>query len=227
DQGLEMGLGLGRHPGSKKGQQWNRGQLAIFSRAPIHLPPAGPAQQSENAPMRPLPVQPQIDDPMALLQACHNKVRHFTTLIQRLRTHVATHGADAQARDAAVAVRRYFTLAAPLHHDDEDVDLYPALMALGDAALNARIGALSAEHAQLSGLWQGIRPWLDALAQGQMPSGPPPDVDAFALRYRAHAQAEEDEVYPHADRLDAATRLHLAAAMSARRSVSSAPPDAT
>ncbi len=181
--------------------------------------------------MRPLPVQPQIDDPMALLRACHDKVRHFTHLIQRLHTHVTTHvdthGADAQARDAAVAVRRYFTLAAPLHHDDEDVDLYPALQALGDAALNARIDALSAEHAQLSGLWQGIRPWLDVLAQGQRPSGPPPDVDVFALRYRAHAQAEEDEVYPHADRLDAATRLHLAAAMSARRSVSSAPPDAT
>jgi hemerythrin-like domain-containing protein len=176
--------------------------------------------------MRPLPVQPRIDDPMALLRACHDKVRHFTTLIQRLRTHVDTHGADAQARDAAVAVRRYFTLAAPLHHDDEDVDLYPALKTLGDAALNARVDALSAEHAQLSGLWQALRPWLDALALEQMPAGALPDVDAFALRYRAHAQAEEDELYPYAARLNAATRLRLAAAMSARRSVSSPTPDA-
>ncbi len=167
--------------------------------------------------MRPLPVQPQIDDPMALLQACHDKVRHFSTLIQRLRTHVDTHGADAQARDAAVAVRRYFTLTAPLHHEDEDVDLYPALRALGDAALVAHIDALSAEHAPLSDLWRGVQPWLDALAQGQLPAGPAPDVDAFAQRHRAHAQAEERDLYPHADRLDAATRLRLAAAMSARR----------
>lgn len=174
--------------------------------------------------MRPLPVQPRIDDPMALLRACHDKVRQFTRLAQRLHAHVQAHGADAQAREAAQAVLRYFNQAAPLHHDDEDVDLFIALGALGDAALDARMVALSAEHDALLALWQGLSPWLLALTQGQLPPAPWPDVDAFAERYRAHAHLEETEVYPHAERLAPATLVQLAAAMSARRTTGAPAP---
>jgi hemerythrin-like domain-containing protein len=167
---------------------------------------------------RPQPVSPRIDDPMALLRACHDKVRHFTRLAQRLQAHVQTKGVDQQAQEAAQAVRRYFMLAAPLHHADEDENLFVALRALGLPELNARIDSLQAEHDALGTRWQAILPWLDQVAAGQAPSGPAPDVDGFAQSYRAHAQAEEDEVYPSAQRLSADTLLALADAMVARRS---------
>lgn len=167
---------------------------------------------------RPQPVSPRIDDPMALLRACHEKVVRFTQLAQRLQAHVAAQGADAQAREAATAVLRYFTLAAPLHHADEDDNLFVALRALGHADLNARIDALQQEHDTLGALWQPVQAWLAQIAQGQAPTGSPPDVAGFATRYRAHAAQEEASVYPHAAELPAPVLRALADAMVARRS---------
>jgi hemerythrin-like domain-containing protein len=112
---------------------------------------------------------------------------------------------------------RYFTLAAPLHHADEDEDLFVALRQLDLAPLTARIDALQAEHDALGRHWAEVRPWLEAIAAGQAPGATQPDVEAFATRYRAHAQAEETEVYPHAAQLSPATLRALADAMVARR----------
>lgn len=182
-----------------------------MSRVPLSSP------SSSTATRRPEPVSPRIDDPMALLRACHEKVVRFTTLAQRLQAHVRTKGVDEQAREAAQAVLRYFTLAAPLHHADEDDDLFVALRELGQPLLTARIDALQAEHDALGERWAEVRPWLEAIAAGQAPTGIEPDVNGFATHYRAHAHAEETEVYPHATELNATTLRTLADAMVARR----------
>ena len=168
-------------------------------------------------PTRPQAVSPHIDDPMALLRACHEKVVRFTDLAQRLLVHTRTRGADTQAREAAQSVLRYFTLAAPLHHADEEEDLFVALRALDRPALNARLDALEAEHEALAEHWAGVQPWLQDLAEGRQPAAAEPDVDAFAEFYRAHAQAEEAEVYPHAAALSPHTLAAIAARMVARR----------
>ena len=181
--------------------------MKAMSRAPLPSPARG----------RPEPVSPHIDDPMALLRACHEKVTRFTTLAQRLQAHVRAHGADAQAQEAAQSVLRYFTLAAPLHHADEDENLFVALRGLGQPDLTARIDALQAEHDALGEHWAQMRPWLQAIAHGDAQHAPEPDVDGFATRYRAHAQAEEAEVYPHAAALSPQALRDLAEAMVARR----------
>lgn len=159
-----------------------------------------------------------IDDPMALLHACHDKVRHFCDLLGRLTTHIQKEGCDEQAREAAAAIRRYFEVAAPLHHLDEDTDLYPALIQL-DPGLADAAAELSGEHALLDALWTSVRAWLIQVQTGGVPRGsPPPDcLSHFALRYRQHADAEERMLYPHAARLSAATRHQLASAMVLRR----------
>lgn len=168
--------------------------------------------------MRPLlqPVTPSIEDPLELLKACHDKVRRFSALVPRLRDHVAQHGADAQAQEAARSILRYFEMAAPLHHDDEEQDLFPALRALGQTNLNRHMDELQAEHADLAGLWLQVRPWLQATAAGQALACPDA-ADTFAQRYPAHAQREEDEVYPAAVGLDEACLRRISAAMVARR----------
>lgn len=43
---------------------------------------------------------------------------------------------DVQAQAAAAQILRYFNVAAPLHHQDEDEDLFPALLALHQPALS-------------------------------------------------------------------------------------------
>ncbi len=190
---------------------------AGMPRVPLSSSASHSSPAARVAPRRPEPVSPRIDDPMALLRACHEKVVRFTSLAQRLQAHVRQQGADGQAREAAQAVLRYFTLAAPLHHADEDDDLFPALRGLNQANLTARIDALQAEHDALGQRWAKVCPWLEAIAAGQSPVGIEPDVDGFATRYREHAHAEEAEVYPHAAALSSATLRALADAMEARR----------
>lgn len=163
------------------------------------------------------PIAPSIDDPIALLLACHDKVRRFSTLAVRLRDHLDVHAPDEQAQEAARSVLRYFNVAAPLHHDDEEQDLFPALRSLGLPVLNQAMDQLDAEHAELASLWRSLQDWLEDTAQG-VAHAPPQEVEAFARRYAAHAQREEDEVYPHAGQLNPAQIDHICAAMVARRS---------
>ncbi len=168
--------------------------------------------------MRPLlqPVAPSIDDPIELLRACHDKVRRFAGLTLRLRAHLTEHGADAQAQEAARSILRYFDMAAPLHHEDEDLDLFPALRALGQADLTARIDELQAQHESLGYLWRALRPWLNATVAGQA-CEVPPEVDDFAKAYPVHAAREEGEIYPAAALLSAAQLKCISDAMVRRR----------
>ena len=161
---------------------------------------------------------PTFDDPIELLVACHDKVRRFTDLMERLHTHVAAAGADREAADAARAILRYFDLAAPLHHADEDEDLYPALRSLGRAALDAALDEISAEHARLDHRWQALRPWLQAVSQGRA-TDTHTDVSGFAQAYRVHAAREEAEIYPQARALSPDRLSALGRSMASRRQV--------
>lgn len=166
------------------------------------------------------PVAPTVDDPIELLLACHDKIRRFTALTLKLRDHLAKCGPgtaiDAQAREAAQAILRYFNQAAPLHHDDEEQDLFPALKQLGQTTLTAHIARLAAKHTELTRLWQDVQHWLLATAAGE--HYPAPDtLNEFAGHYDAHAQSEETNVYPGAAQLTPSQVLQIAAAMVARR----------
>ncbi|MFN4265664.1 MAG: hemerythrin domain-containing protein [Aquabacterium sp.] len=161
---------------------------------------------------------PSFEEPIEMLQACHEKVRHFARLAPKVAAHVAQHGADQQARDAAQAIMRYFDLAAPLHHQDEEEDLFPALTSLHDAALNGTMDTLTAEHDQLAGLWRITREWLVLIEAGQT-EPTPPAIHIFAQAYSDHADREEREVYPHAKRLSAALLWDIGTKMAQRRQI--------
>jgi hemerythrin-like domain-containing protein len=165
---------------------------------------------------------PTIDDPIELLLACHDKVRRFAGLCLRLRDHLAeadqqaSTQADSQAQEAAQSILRYFDVAAPLHHEDEERDLFPALHSLQRPILNACMADLQAEHETLTSQWRAVRVWLQAVQAGQG-NAPPPEMALFVQAYLAHAQREEDEVYPAASQLPAEQVKAISAAMVARR----------
>ncbi|WP_204313425.1 hemerythrin domain-containing protein, partial [Klebsiella michiganensis] len=51
--------------------------------------------------------------------------------LAKLSAHLPSHGADEQARQAARNIMRYFDVAGPHHHADEEEDLFPLLMVEG------------------------------------------------------------------------------------------------
>ena len=80
-----------------------------------------------------------FDQPFEMLSACHERVQRSLALLQRLQDHLASHGADPQARDAARDVMRYFDIAAPAHHEDEERHVLPVLRAQGEDAFAAQL----------------------------------------------------------------------------------------
>ena len=118
---------------------------------------------------------PGFDQPIAVLKHCHDRIRKQLATLDKLLPHLAAHGADQQARDAAAAVLKYFDKAAPLHHADEEVDLVPMLQqtAAGDdaALLNTLVPQILAEHDQMDALWQSLHEELTAIAAGSTTRG--------------------------------------------------------
>lgn len=139
-------------------------------------------------------------EPVAMLIACHDRVRHFAATVERLAAHLTQHGSDAAAREAAAGVLRYFDLAAPLHHEDEEVDLFPALLDVldptRDADALASLRRLTAEHEELAALYRVVRLTLERVAAGEPAEFAPGAAERFAQRYPAHAAVEEESVFP-------------------------------
>jgi hemerythrin-like domain-containing protein len=140
-----------------------------------------------------------FDEPFELMAACHERMERTLTLLERIGAHVATNGGDVQARDAAKDVLRYFTIAAPLHHEDEELHVLPRLREQGNGELADR---LLADHREMEARWAAIVPELEAIRDGSMPAGTFEAArerwQAFAMLYRRHIAAEDHDAYPAA-----------------------------
>lgn len=143
-----------------------------------------------------------FDEPFEMLEACHERVQRSLALLAKLIAHVDAHGHDTKSRSAARDVLRYFELAAPHHHEDEERHVFPRLLAQGDAAMVQAVQRLRDEHARMGELWARLRPvlqaWSGDAAQGAVPEGFRADAQAFAALYAGHVPVEEGLVFPTA-----------------------------
>ena len=94
---------------------------------------------------------PGFDDPIGLLRACHEKMLAHLDLLEGI---VSTPDAT-----TAQQVIRYFTSSAPLHHRDEEEDLFPRLNRQS-MKIAEMIFSLKKEHEQLDRLWNDLLPVL-------------------------------------------------------------------
>jgi hemerythrin-like domain-containing protein len=165
-----------------------------------------------------------FEAPLEMLAACHGRIEQQCAALRRVVTHLAAHGADAQARTAAANVMRYFDTAAPHHHADEEQDLFPALleaMAGSDAVcIRALTVRLEREHEELEAAWARLRLQLAGIADGNVNQLAAREVEDFVLYYEQHLAVENDELLPMAARLLGEAQLDaIGRAMRARRGV--------
>lgn len=168
-----------------------------------------------------------LDTPMEMLVACHERVQRSLDLMARLQQHVRTNGCDAQARSAARDVLRYFDLAAPLHHQDEELHVFPPLLAGPDASLRQLALELTDDHRRMEVAWVAARAALVAMAEDtsgtlQFSAAQTAALDYFGGLYAGHIAREEGLAYPGAlAQLSAADLRHMSQDMMARRGVRS------
>lgn len=167
-----------------------------------------------------------FEAPLEMLAACHGRIRNQCSTLLRLRSHVAAQGADAAASRAARGVIRYFDTSARHHHEDEERDLFPALLesmpGSDPVCIRELTDSLADDHRELERLWRTVRAWLVAVEGGGAASPAAPEIDSFVALYERHAAREEEELFPMAARLLGAQELdRIGRAMRLRRGVTS------
>ncbi len=156
-----------------------------------------------------------FDQPFEMLAACHDRVRRSLDLLQRLHAHVGRHGVDAEARDAATDVLRYFDIAGPAHHEDEERHVLPRLRTAGLAPLAER---LHADHGEMTQLWAALREPLLAWQRGEAAKLDAALVQRYVSLYDAHMALEDGQAFAAArSSQDDSALARMGAEMAARR----------
>lgn len=168
-------------------------------------------------------VAPGLDEPLEILSACHGRIRARLETLDRLLRWLPEHGADTDARQAAAGVIRYFDTAGVNHHQDEEVDLFPRLIARGPVESRQRVSALiewsKNEHVAMNAAWDRLRTQLQQIAQGDSAELSSDEVANFGARYLCHMDREDNELFPYAAQLLTQADLdEMCEAMKARRS---------
>lgn len=162
-----------------------------------------------------------FDEPFGMLGACHERVLRMLGLLRRLRAHVAAMGVDQQARQAARDVMRYFDVAAPLHHQDEEQHVFPLLLAQG--AFVDEVHRLQRDHDEMRNLWPRVREVLADVSEGTRTGFAPEDealLQHYCSLYDWHVAAENELVYPAARaRMDAGALHAMGEDMARRRGI--------
>jgi pyridoxamine 5'-phosphate oxidase len=166
---------------------------------------------------------PGWDEPLEMLEACHERIHSQLGTLERLAPHLETKGCDAEAKSAAQAVLRYFDTSGAMHHQDEDQDLFPVLRTRAAAQarpdITTAIDELMREHETMDAQWKRLRERLHAIVAGA-PRLDLEEVARFAWLYRRHMDREATAVLPFARQaLDQATRAELGKRMAARRNI--------
>jgi hemerythrin-like domain-containing protein len=141
-----------------------------------------------------------FDQPVEMWLACHERVQRFAALLSRLAEHLRKQGADEDAQVTAASIRRYFNEAAPRHHEDEEVDLFPRLRdrldARSDRTVLEVLDQVEADHLEMASLWKVLDAALAKVSRGERVALEQQLIDRFATMYRHHIDAEEQVLLP-------------------------------
>ena len=165
---------------------------------------------------------PSLGDPLALFAQFHQRTRQQCADIGKLGERLHDVGMDAVACDAATAITYFFDHDANLHHEDEELVLFPMLRALKidadeKADFDQLMQILTDDHELLGKAWKTLRSSLLSIAKGRL-QWVAVDVTTFSALYRHHLNCEDIGIMPFARRhLDQPNMDELRQALVARR----------
>lgn len=169
-----------------------------------------------------MPTEPSAADtapetPIAGFSRCHEGIlRHLASLGDL----PALAEAVARARAVAEETQRFFRAAVYEHHQEEETELFPAVLASATPGaerqqVQAIVDQLTEEHRTVEAAFEALEPSLKRLSKGQDSSLPVAEftaqVGALVTRYEEHARYEENEFLPLAERILGRNGNHMAA----------------
>jgi hemerythrin-like domain-containing protein len=152
--------------------------------------------------------------PIDLFARCHEGI---LTHLQALAGLPALVSAASRARSTAAETLRFFRAVVYEHHQEEERELFPAVLASarpGDEKdqVQAIVERLMREHRKIEAAYGLIEPGLKDAAKGQPDSRLQPlEVAALVTAYEAHARFEETVFLPLSQQILSRNGDHMAA----------------
>lgn len=146
-----------------------------------------------------------FDDPLGMLQDCHRRIEHFLKVLSTVAARARGRALDTEESEAVEAALHYFRVSGSRHTDDEEISLFPRLIAHPDAPAETMSG-LESEHQRAQGLHYVIdrlfSAWLVNAALGQDHQE---QLDSAMAQleqlYSSHIALEEQILFPAAAKL--------------------------
>ena len=140
-------------------------------------------------------------DPFAPLDAWHLRALAAVAQLRELLPAIEGGGITPAVRASAAAVVDFLSTTAHAHHADEERQVFPTLLASGDADLEHAVRRLQQDHGWLEENWRELEPQLKAIATGcgwwdidVLRAA----IDVLAALYDDHIALEESLAYPAA-----------------------------
>lgn len=119
-------------------------------------------------------------------------------------------------RQIAERFVEFFREAVFEHHQEEERELFPAVLASANAGdeydlVQLMVKRLTHEHRELEGLWKRLESGLKKAAKGQATDLDTASVQQLVAQYRAHAAFEEKEFLPLSQTILGRNSNHMAA----------------
>lgn len=130
------------------------------------------------------------DEPIEMLYACHGKVKSFCRQLQLLPDYLEKNGVNQAVKNDVQQILNYFNQSAPLHHDDEEKDFFPALIKQRPEA-QTDVDLLEAQHIELHRNWDELSAQLVALLNGEIQQIDRALIQRFVAGYDQHIAIEE------------------------------------
>jgi hemerythrin-like domain-containing protein len=145
----------------------------------------------------------EADAPLQDFSRCHVG---FVTVMETslgLPEMIAT---AARSRACAADMLKMFRDRLLAHHDDEERDLFPAVLRVaqpGDEAQRAEamVAQLVREHREIAQLWKQLEPVVQAIADGYLPRLDAKLLQELVRRFNEHVRAEEEAFLPFAQQV--------------------------
>ena len=153
------------------------------------------------------------DAPISNFSHCHIGILHHLDQLSELlnqKNDVQT------AKKIALEALAYFHSVMKAHHQEEESELFPAVhssAAPGEevAHVNQLIATLTHQHRELENAWHSLEPALKEIGKGHASTVDQVHFQLLISRYKAHAQLEELDFLPLAEKILGRNSNHMAA----------------
>ncbi len=183
-----------------------------------HLACVAPATRVRHGranPPKPAMSQTPVDphQPLSNFSNCHEGILRQLDEFGELPALLAP---AQRARQIAERLLAFFREAVFEHHQDEERELFPAVLASSQSGAERErvkllVDALTREHRDVEQQWKALEPQLKKLVKGQPAELDPDAIARLIQQYHAHARFEEAEFLPLSERILGRDSNHMAA----------------